>query len=43
MLAKESGDLGQESECAAQLKLSKLEVAEAFWQAMQWARAVSAE
>lgn len=42
MLARESGDWTNTAECSRKLGLSESEVAEAFWQAMQWARQVSA-
>jgi c-di-GMP-related signal transduction protein len=38
MLAQESGDWQNTSELAKSLKLAESEVAEAYWQAMQWAR-----
>ncbi len=41
MLARESGEWKIASEQAAQLHLSQSEVAEYYWQAMQWARQVS--
>jgi c-di-GMP-related signal transduction protein len=41
MLARESGDWKSTAECSHKLGLSETEVAEAFWQAMQWARQVS--
>jgi len=41
MLARESGDWQNSGEEARQLRLSDSEVAEAYWQAMQWARIVS--
>ena len=42
MLARESGDWNITSECSRKLGLSESEVAEAFWQAMQWAKQISA-
>jgi c-di-GMP-related signal transduction protein len=42
MLAQESGEWKTASELTAQLHLSESEVAECHWQAMQWARQVSA-
>jgi c-di-GMP-related signal transduction protein len=41
MLAQESGEWKTASELAAQLRLDEGEVAECYWQAMQWARQVS--
>jgi c-di-GMP-related signal transduction protein len=38
MLAQESGDWQNASELAKSLKLTESEVAEVYWQAMQWAR-----
>jgi len=38
MLAQESGDWQNTSELAKSLKLTDSEVAEVYWQAMQWAR-----
>jgi c-di-GMP-related signal transduction protein len=43
MLARESGDWKTTAECSHTLGLSESEVAEAFWQAMQWASQVSAQ
>jgi c-di-GMP-related signal transduction protein len=43
MLARESGNWQSTAECSRILGLSESEVAEAFWQAMQWARQISAE
>jgi c-di-GMP-related signal transduction protein len=43
MLARESGEWGHTRELAEQMHLSESEIAEAYWQAMQWSRAVSAE
>jgi EAL and modified HD-GYP domain-containing signal transduction protein len=43
MLARESGDWVTTAECSRKLGLSESEVAEAFWQAMQWARQVSSQ
>jgi c-di-GMP-related signal transduction protein len=42
MLARESGDWAATSKCARELGLGESEVAEAYWQAMQWARQISA-
>jgi c-di-GMP-related signal transduction protein len=41
MLARESGDWAATAQCARQLGLAESEVAEAFWQSMQWARQIS--
>jgi c-di-GMP-related signal transduction protein len=41
MLAQESGEWKTASELAAQIHLAESEVAECYWQAMQWARQVS--
>jgi c-di-GMP-related signal transduction protein len=41
MLAQESGEWKTASELAVQLHLNEGEVAECYWQAMQWARQVS--
>jgi c-di-GMP-related signal transduction protein len=41
MLAQESGEWTSASELAQKLGISDNEVADAYWQAMQWARAVS--
>lgn len=41
MLAQESGEWKTASELAGQLHLAESDVAEAYWQAMQWAREVS--
>jgi c-di-GMP-related signal transduction protein len=41
MLAQESGEWKTASELAVQLHLAESEVAECYWQAMQWAREVS--
>jgi EAL and modified HD-GYP domain-containing signal transduction protein len=41
MLARESGDWAVSAELSRQLSLSESEVAEAYWQAMQWARQLS--
>jgi len=41
MLAQESGEWKTASELTAQLHLSESDVAEAYWQTMQWARQVS--
>jgi hypothetical protein len=43
MLARESGNWQGTAECSRTLGLSESEVAEAFWQAMQWARQISSE
>jgi c-di-GMP-related signal transduction protein len=43
MLARESGEWQQAAELAQQLHVTESEVAEGYWQAMQWARQVSAE
>ncbi len=42
MLARESGDWEATAEFARQLGLSDSEVAEAYWQAMQWVSQISA-
>jgi c-di-GMP-related signal transduction protein len=42
MLARESGDWENTGELVKALHLGESEVAEAYWQAMQWARQVSA-
>lgn len=42
MLAQESGEWEASTQLAAQLKLSDDEVADKWWQAMQWAQAVTA-
>jgi c-di-GMP-related signal transduction protein len=42
MLAQESGEWKTAAELAGQLALSESEVAECYWQAMEWARQVSA-
>jgi hypothetical protein len=42
MLAQESGDWKAASALTAQLHLSETDVADAYWNAMQWARQVSA-
>ena len=41
MLARESGDWAATGERSRKLGLSESEVAEAYWQAMQWARQIS--
>jgi c-di-GMP-related signal transduction protein len=41
MLAQESGEWKTASDLAAQLHLAESDVAECYWQAMQWARQVS--
>ncbi len=43
MLARESGEWKVSSEFSRQLRLSDSEVAEAYWQALQWARQVGSE
>jgi len=43
MLARESGEWKNNTEFARQLHLNESEVAEAYWQAMQWARQVCSE
>ena len=42
MLARESGNWETAARCSSNLGLSESEVAEAFWQAMQWAREIRA-
>jgi EAL and modified HD-GYP domain-containing signal transduction protein len=42
MLARESGDWQNTAVLAGQMKMSESEVAESYWQAMQWAREMSA-
>jgi c-di-GMP-related signal transduction protein len=42
MLAQESGDWQHSAELARSLNLAESDVAEIYWQAMQWARQVSA-
>ena len=42
MLARESGDWTGAADYARQLGLSESEVAEAYWQAMQWVRQINA-
>jgi c-di-GMP-related signal transduction protein len=42
MLAQESGEWKAVSELTSQPHLSESEVSESYWQAMQWARQVSA-
>ena len=42
MLAQESGEWETMSALASQLHLSENDVAESYWQALQWARQVSA-
>lgn len=42
MLAQEAGEWKTASELTSQLQLSESDVAEFYWQAMQWARQVSA-
>jgi EAL and modified HD-GYP domain-containing signal transduction protein len=41
MLAQESGEWETARELAGQLHLSESDVAEKYWEAMQWARQVS--
>jgi len=41
MLARESGDWVATTACAKQLNLSEGDVAQAYWQAMQWARQIN--
>jgi EAL and modified HD-GYP domain-containing signal transduction protein len=41
MLAQESGEWEQSGELARQLRLSSEDVAERWWQAMQWAQQVT--
>jgi len=41
MLAQESGDWQRAAELAKSLNLREGDVAEIYWQAMQWARQVS--
>jgi hypothetical protein len=41
MLAQESGEWKTVSELTLQLRLNDSDVAESYWQAMQWARQVS--
>jgi EAL and modified HD-GYP domain-containing signal transduction protein len=43
MLAQESGEWESSREIGGQLKLAENEVADAYWQAVQWAQQVSAE
>jgi EAL and modified HD-GYP domain-containing signal transduction protein len=42
MLAQESGDWQAASTLTKQLHLSEADIADAYWQALQWARQVSA-
>ena len=42
MLAREAGDWEQAKSFAAHLRLDESEVGEVWWQAMHWARQVSA-
>ena len=42
MLARETGDWEIAADCSRKLSLSESEVAEAYWQAMQWARQITA-
>ena len=42
MLAQESGEWKEAAELAKQIQLSESEVAEKYWEAVQWARQVSA-
>ena len=41
MLARESGNWTTTADCVRKLGLSESEVAEFYWQAMQWARQIS--
>jgi len=41
MLARESGDWQRTAENSQKLGLGESEVAEAYWQAMQWVRQLS--
>jgi c-di-GMP-related signal transduction protein len=43
MLAQESGDWQGTTELSRSLKLGESEVAEKYWQAMQWAREMSGQ
>ncbi len=43
MLARESGEWNQMADLTHQLGLNESEVAEAYWQAMQWARQLNGE
>ena len=43
MLAQESGEWKAVSDLSSQLRLSEADVADAHWQALQWARQVSSE
>jgi EAL and modified HD-GYP domain-containing signal transduction protein len=42
MMAQESGDWKVVGELTTQLRLSESDVSESYWQAMKWARQVSA-
>jgi len=42
MLGRESGDWEATADCARQLGLSDSEVAQAYWQALQWVRQMNA-
>jgi c-di-GMP-related signal transduction protein len=41
MIARESGDWDTIKTCSSQLSLSEKDVAQAYWQAMQWARQIN--
>src|SRR3989442_13515709 len=43
MLARESGEWQDTTHLTRTMRLSESEVAEVYWQAMQWARQVNAE
>jgi c-di-GMP-related signal transduction protein len=43
MLARESGEWQDTSHLTRSMRLSESEVAEVYWQAMQWARQVNSE
>ncbi len=43
MLARESGEWQHAGELSQQLQITESEIAESYWEAMQWARQVSAE
>ena len=43
MLAQDARDWGKAKASAGQLQISESEAGEIWWQAMQWARAVSTE
>jgi c-di-GMP-related signal transduction protein len=42
MLARESGEWEATADCARQLGLSDSEVAQGYWQALQWVRQMNA-